>query len=250
MPFSPSSYILFSPACPLPLVRLHSSAFLGNPSVRRSPFTDQAVLGTFSASQTVPIHTSSNYELLWTRTHNPSRFSMPSRGSQHPGSGHPGSGRRWSFGCVILFLIPPIHPHFHVALFILLLFPMLTRRSRSQLPQPPPPPPPPPMRAVAQGALIVGLGLGLALLVLIEPLLRLTTSPLALASSPVHLEHQQVIARTWKPIWMPIAQLLRRPKVRALPAPIARHHLCFRPRHHHRLSPAPVVLRSNSMFCR
>ena len=102
---------------------------------------------------------------------------------------------------------------------------------------------------------------------LIAPMLRLRPTPsppvLALTSppsdpnhptDPVHPEHQQTtVARTGASLGMAIiAQLRRRPKVRTPPAPppaIALPNLCFRPQHHG-LSLAPVVLRSNLMFCK
>ena len=70
-----------------PLVRFHSLVrlpcvrTLGDPSVASVavPFTEHVGLDTLSAFQTVQIHTSSNYEPLWTRARNPSRVSRVSR---------------------------------------------------------------------------------------------------------------------------------------------------------------------------
>lgn len=77
-PFSLSSYILpplsASSHSPASLVRI----LPGRPSVV-VPFTDHAELDILSAFQTVHIHTSSNYEPLWIRGHNPSRASRVSR---------------------------------------------------------------------------------------------------------------------------------------------------------------------------
>ena len=108
------------------------------------------------------------------------------------------------------------------------------------------------------------------MVLMLAPLVCLTTSPLSSPPSPpshlfpssppehpahpAHPAYQQVIVvRTGEPLGMAVAKLLPRPKVRVLPLPaITPEDFSFRPRprHHHGLSPATVALRTHSMFYR